>query len=90
MKDRYLIGEVCKLFNISRDTLVHYDKKSLLSPKKDKSNGYRYYTIEDLNCLTDIIFYKTLNLSLNDINDINEPDVVMDEIQLNDQVHNDE
>lgn len=70
MKDRYLIGEVCKLFNISRDTLVHYDKKSLLSPKKDKSNGYRYYTIEDLNCLTDIIFYKTLNLSLNDINDI--------------------
>ena len=58
MKDRYLIGEVCKLFNISRDTLVHYDKKSLLSPKKDKSNGYRYYTIEDLNCLTDIIFYK--------------------------------
>ena len=67
MKDKYLIGEVCKLFNISRDTLVHYDKIGLLSPTKDKNNGYRYYKIEDLNCLTDIVFYKTLNLSLNDI-----------------------
>ena len=27
---------------------------------------------------------------INDINDINEPNVVMDEIQLNDHVHNDE
>ncbi|MBC6695891.1 MerR family transcriptional regulator [Terrisporobacter mayombei] len=67
MKDKYLIGEVCKLFNVTRDTLVHYDKIGLLSPKKDKNNGYRYYKIEDLNCLTDIIFYKSLNLSLNDI-----------------------
>lgn len=70
MKDKYLIGEVCKLFNISRDTLVHYDKIGLLSPTKDKNNGYRYYKIEDLNCLTDIIFYKTLNLSLNNIDEV--------------------
>ena len=70
MKDKYLIGEVCKLFNITRDTLVHYDKIGLLSPKKDENNGYRYYRIEDLNCLTDIIFYKSLNLSLNDIDKV--------------------
>ena len=68
MKEKYLIGEVCKLFNITRDTLVHYDKIGLLSPKKDKSNGYRYYDIEDLNCLTDILAFKKLNLPLTDIN----------------------
>lgn len=67
VKDKYLIGEVCKLFNVTRDTLVHYDKIGLLSPKKDEKNGYRYYEIEDLNCLTDIIFYKSLNLHLDDI-----------------------
>ena len=67
MKEKYLIGEVSKLFNITRDTLLHYDKIGLLSPKKDDKNGYRYYNIEDLNYLTDIIFYKSLNLSLKDI-----------------------
>lgn len=70
MKDKYLIGEVCKLFNTTRDTLVHYDKIGLLRPRKDKNNGYRYYKIEDLNCLTDIIFYKSLNLSLSDIDKV--------------------
>ena len=59
MKEKYLIGEVSKLFNITRDTLLHYDKIGLLSPKKDDKNGYRYYNIEDLNYLTDIIFYKS-------------------------------
>ncbi|MCC3864421.1 MerR family transcriptional regulator [Terrisporobacter petrolearius] len=70
MKDKYLIGEVSKLFNISQYTLVQYDNIGLLGPNKDENNGYRYYKIEDLNCLTDIIFYKTLNLSLNDIDEV--------------------
>lgn len=68
MKERYLIGEVCKLFDITRDTLVHYDKIGLLTPKKDRNNGYRYYDMEDLNCLTDILLFKKLNLPLSDIN----------------------
>lgn len=56
MKEKYLIGEVCKLFNTTRDTLVHYEKIGLVTPKKDKGNGYRYYDIENLNSLTDIFF----------------------------------
>lgn len=70
MKNKYLIGEVAKLFNVTRDTLVHYDKIGLLSPTKDKNNGYRYYEMDDLNCLTDIILFKNLNLSLSDIDDV--------------------
>ena len=58
MKEKYLIGEVCKLFNTTRDTLVHYEKIGLVTPKKDKCNGYRYYDIENLNSLTDIFFLK--------------------------------
>lgn len=70
MKNKYLIGEVSKLFNVTRDTLVHYDKIGVLSPQKDSNNGYRYYEMDDLNCLTDIILFKGLNISLSDINDI--------------------
>lgn len=68
MKEKYLIGEVCKLFNTTRDTLVHYEKIGLVTPKKDSHNGYRYYDIENLNSLTDIFFLKKLNLPLSDIN----------------------
>lgn len=68
MKEKYLIGEVCKLFNTTRDTLVHYEKIGLVTPKKDNHNGYRYYDIENLNSLTDIFFLKKLNLPLSDIN----------------------
>lgn len=67
MKQRYLMGEVCKLFNTTRDTLRHYESIGLVNPKKDKNNGYRYYEVEDLNSLTDIFFLKKLNLSLSDI-----------------------
>ncbi|MGL5245187.1 MAG: MerR family transcriptional regulator [Sarcina sp.] len=67
MKDKYLIGEVCKLFNTTRDTLRYYENIGLIAPKKDKSNGYRYYSVEDLNSLTDIFFLKKLKLPLNDI-----------------------
>ena len=84
MKEKYLIGEVSKLFNITRDTLLHYDKIGLLSPKKDDKNGYRYYNIEDLNYLTDIIFYKSLNLPLNDINKVikdSSPEEILDLIK---------
>lgn len=28
--------------------LRYYDEKSLLKPKKDVSNGYRYYTNDDI------------------------------------------
>lgn len=65
---KYLIGEVCKLFNTTRDTLVYYEKIGLVTPKKDNCNGYRYYTIDDINVLTDIFFLKKLNLPLSDIN----------------------
>lgn len=67
MKNRYLIGEVCKLFNTTRDTLRHYENIGLISPRKDEKNGYRYYDVEDLNSLTDIFFFKKLNLPLEDI-----------------------
>lgn len=82
MKDKYLIGEVAKLFNITRDTLVHYDKIGLLSPKKNNENGYRYYGIDDLNYLTDIILLKRLNLSLTDINRVLRGSSPMDILDL--------
>ncbi|MHB1394003.1 MAG: GyrI-like domain-containing protein [Clostridia bacterium] len=67
MKDKFLIGELAKLFNISTDTLRHYDKVDLLKPDCDMRNDYRYYSIRDFFKLSRILFFKSLDISLENI-----------------------
>ncbi len=45
------IGEVARLFNISKDTLRYYDKIGILKPEVNKENGYRFYDIRHLEQL---------------------------------------
>ena len=47
MKRKYHIGELAAYYGVSSDTLRLYDKKGILSPKKDV-NGYRVYSREDM------------------------------------------
>jgi len=67
MKDKFLIGELSKLFNISSDTLRHYDKIDLLKPDYDDNNNYRYYSIRNFFKLSRILFFKNLGIPLEDI-----------------------
>lgn len=67
MKHIFLIGELSKLFNISTDTLRHYDRIDLLKPNYDEKNNYRYYSIRDFFKLSRILFLKNLDISLEEI-----------------------
>lgn len=67
MKEKFLIGELSKIFNISTDTLRYYDKIELLKPEYDKDNRYRYYSVEKFFVLSRILFLKSLDISINDI-----------------------
>lgn len=67
MKDKFLIGELSKIFDISTDTLRYYDKIGLLNPEYDKDNGYRYYSIEKFFILSRILFLKNLDIPLTNI-----------------------
>jgi len=69
MKNKFLIGELARLFNISSDTLRHYDKMGLLNPEHDKRNNYRYYDIRNMFRLSRILFLKNLGISLGEIKD---------------------
>ena len=61
------IGQVSKLYDISKDTLRHYDKIGLLKPEVNKENGYRYYSYKHLDQLSLILWNKYLGISLSDI-----------------------
>ncbi|MBN7772472.1 MerR family transcriptional regulator [Clostridium aminobutyricum] len=67
MKDKFLIGELSKIFNISSDTLRYYDKIDLVKPEYDVHNDYRCYSIRDFFKLSRILFLKNLDISLSEI-----------------------
>jgi len=67
MKEKFLIGELAKLFNVSSDTLRHYDRIDLLKSAHDDHNRYRYYGIRSFFKLSRILFFKSLDISLEDI-----------------------
>ena len=48
MKDRYTIGEVADLLNMSPQSLRFYDKAGVVVPAyTNPKTGYRYYTVTD-------------------------------------------
>ncbi len=62
-----MIGELARLFNISTDTLRHYDKIDLLKPDFNEKTDYRYYSIRNFFKLSRILFFKSIDISLEDI-----------------------
>lgn len=67
MKEKFLVGELSRIFNISADTLRYYDKIGLLKPVQDQNNHYRYYSLENFFTLSRILFLKSLGISMKDI-----------------------
>lgn len=68
MDNYFSIGELSKQQNISRQTLIFYDKIGLFKPAYvDKSNGYRYYSASQLDYLDTICIMKRIGFSLEEI-----------------------
>lgn len=68
MKKLFSIGEISKQQNISRQTLIFYDKIGLFCPAYvDPENGYRYYSYKQLDYLDTICIMKKIGFSLDEI-----------------------
>lgn len=63
----FTAGELAKLFDISKQTLLYYDKIKLLSPDYISENGYRHYSIQQYLDLEIIVNLRNLNISIADI-----------------------
>ena len=72
---QYSVKQLAKLAGVSVRTLHLYDEKGLLKPFVRTEAKYRYYGEKELLKLQQILFYKELDFSLQDIGDImNDPD----------------
>ncbi|NIK12081.1 MerR family transcriptional regulator [Alkalibacillus almallahensis] len=68
MKDRFTIGEIAKLHNLSVKTLRYYDQIGLFKPAEiDPNNNYRYYSTEQFEHLNTINYLRSLGVPLKDI-----------------------
>lgn len=68
MNSLFSIGELAKLQNISRQTLIFYDQIGLFCPAyTNPDNGYRYYSSSQLDYLDTICIMKKIGFSLEEI-----------------------
>ena len=63
----YSVGQVADLAGVTIRTLHHYDEIGLLSPSGRSAAGYRIYDEADLERLRQILFYKELGFTLEEI-----------------------
>ncbi len=67
---QYTVNELAKLSGVSVRTLHYYDEIGLLKPAVIAVNGYRYYGQKEIVQLQQILFYRELDFSLEDIKKI--------------------
>lgn len=66
----YTIQKLGNLAGVSTRTLRYYDEIGLLKPARTNSSGYRFYGRREVDLLQQILFYRELGLSLEDIRSI--------------------
>jgi DNA-binding transcriptional MerR regulator len=67
---KHTVGDVARLAGVSVRTLHHYDEVGLLTPSARSDAGYRLYTTEDLERLQQVLFYKELGFTLDEIREL--------------------
>lgn len=70
MEKLYTINDIAQITGITKRTLHYYDEIKLLKPDIILDNGYRQYNEQSLIKLQQILFFKTLDFPLKEINTI--------------------
>ena len=75
---KYTVKQLAKLAGVTTRTLHYYDEIGLLRPESHGDNGYRYYGNEAILRLQQILFFRELDFSLDQIKAIiDRPDFDM-------------
>lgn len=63
----FTTGEFAALCGVSKHTLFHYDAMGIFSPYLLGENGYRYYSVDQLEVFDVIVILKELDMPLGEI-----------------------
>lgn len=62
--------QLARLLGVTADTVRFYTRINMLNPKKNKTNGYREYSQQDINRLRFVLSARHLGFSVEDIQQI--------------------
>lgn len=77
MKEHYSIKEISDLFNIPKSTLRYWDAEGLIHIERNPQNGYRIYTETQLLELSDIQFFRNLNVPIQQLKKVSTFDSIL-------------
>lgn len=64
MKEKYNIREVSDIFKVPKSTLRYWDAENLIRIERNQINEYREYTLQQLIEISDIAFYRSINVPI--------------------------
>ncbi len=76
------VTKLAKRCNVSRTTILYYEKEGLLLPAQRSSNGYRWYGDAEIKRLENIIAYRSYGLPLASIANLLNQKKVVSQSQL--------
>lgn len=79
------IKEVEEQLNISRANVRFYEKEGLLAAKRNPLNGYRDYSLENIETIRKILFFRSLEISIEGIRLLQSGETTLDKL-LNEHI----
>ena len=67
---RMTVGEISKVLGMTTENIRYYVREGLINPEKNKDNNYWEYSSEDVLYISDILFYRSMGISIDNIRKI--------------------
>lgn len=72
MKQPLSIGEISKLLKVPKSTLRYWESEGLFDLPRNGSNNYREYSYNTLVSISDLVYYRSLNMPLKEMKRLKE------------------
>ncbi|OTN89189.1 hypothetical protein A5819_001681 [Enterococcus sp. 7E2_DIV0204] len=59
------VGQVAEIMNLPKSKIRYWDDMNLLTSSRNRQNGYRLFDMEDILTISDIDFYRRLDIPIN-------------------------
>lgn len=77
---KYQIGEVAKLFGLTKGGIRYLEERGVIQPKRDEKNGYRYFDRRQITDLKHVRLYQSIGFTLDEAVELmhnGDPDLVL-------------
>ena len=72
MERMYSISQVARMLGLGIDAVRFYEKKGLVHPQVNPQNRYRMYSLYQIMELLDVSYYRSLGMSIEQIQQLYE------------------